>query len=58
MWDDYWFRLAKFEAMKRRIEAGNNLIDQQLAKSYAAIRLSYQLLKKPEPDRSQGDARE
>ncbi|MBR1160796.1 hypothetical protein [Bradyrhizobium elkanii] len=58
MWDDYWFRIAKFEAMKRRIEAGNDLIDRQLAKSYALLRLSYQLLEKPEPDRSQRDAGE
>ncbi|MBP2433986.1 MULTISPECIES: hypothetical protein [Bradyrhizobium] len=58
MLDDYWFRLAKFEAMKRRIEAGDDLIDRQLAKSYALLRASYQLLKKPEPDRSQGDAGE
>ncbi|MCP1969693.1 hypothetical protein [Bradyrhizobium elkanii] len=51
MLDDYWFRLAKFEAMKRRIEAGDDLIDRQLAKSYALLRASYQLLNKPEPDR-------
>ncbi|MGN8547694.1 hypothetical protein ACQPTN_24130 [Bradyrhizobium sp. 13971] len=51
MLDDYWFRLAKFEAMKRRIEGGDDLIDRQLAKSYALLRVSYQLLNKPEPDR-------
>lgn len=57
MWDDYWFQLARFEAMKRRIQAGNNLINEQIAKSYGALRLSYRILQKPEPDRSRGDAK-
>lgn len=33
MWDDYWFQLARFEAMKRRIQAGNELLQKQLAGS-------------------------
>ncbi|MBP2426583.1 hypothetical protein ABIF38_006503 [Bradyrhizobium japonicum] len=52
MWDDYWFQLARFEAMKRRIQAGNELLQKQLAGSYERIRLSCRLLRQPDPNLS------
>ncbi len=51
MGDDYYrFQLARFDAMKRRIDAGNELAREQIARSERLRRLSLRLLGKPDTD--------
>ncbi|SDE10685.1 hypothetical protein SAMN05216337_102012 [Bradyrhizobium brasilense] len=49
---DYWYRLANYQAMKRRIDAGNERALEQFSKSHELIRLSHRLLGKAAPDLS------
>ncbi|MGX1354496.1 hypothetical protein AB7M49_008121 [Bradyrhizobium elkanii] len=49
---DYVDQLANYQAMKRRIDAGNERALEQFSKSYELLRLSYRLLGKSAPDLS------
>lgn len=58
MWDGYWYLLARFKATERRLKASDELTVQQIARSQELIRLSLQLLGKPDSELYQDETGE